>query len=166
MKTINYYLLFFCMVLFSCATNTSSAVEGSNQINSKSSILSDDDTKECMQYSSWQSDYWKEKNYRRCIYCNMYMMDLNCDLSENRVNYYNLSRSFIELSPEKADSAFWALRTGMNVKGETEVLLELGAYIAQKTNNIDDQLNQSKQKILRNGFDRDVLGHTTIPLAT
>ena len=140
MKIINYYLLFICLVLFSCATNTTSSIQESNQINSKTSTLSEDETKECMQYSSWQSDYWKEKNYRRCIYCNMYMMDLNCDLSENRVNYYNLSRSFIELSPEKADSAFWALRTGMNVKGETEVLLELGAYIAQKTNNIDDQL--------------------------
>ena len=28
----------------------------------------------------------------------------------------------------------------MDINGETEVLLELGAYIAQKTNNIDDQL--------------------------
>ena len=96
MKTINYYLLFICMVLFSCATNATSGLDGSNQINSKSSILSAEDTEECMQYSSWQSDYWKEKNYRRCIYCNTYMMDLSCDLSENRVNYYNLSRSFIE----------------------------------------------------------------------
>ena len=61
-----------------------------------------------MQYSSWQSDYWKEKNYRRCIYCNMYMMDLNCDLSENRVNIITF-QIFIELSTEKADSAFWAL---------------------------------------------------------
>ena len=74
------------------------------------------------------------------VYIVIYMMDLNCDLSENRVNYYNLSRSFIELSTEKADSAFWALRAGMDINGETEVLLELGAYIAQKTNNIDDQL--------------------------
>ena len=140
MKKINYYLLFICMVLFSCAANTSSGLEASNQINSKRSILSDEDAKECMQYSSWQADYWKEKNYRRCIYCNIYMKDLNCDLSEKRVNYYNLSRSFIELSAEKADSAFWALRAGMDVNGETEVLLELGAYIAKKINDVDDQL--------------------------
>ena len=73
MKIVNYYLLFICLVLFSCATNTTSGIEGSNQINSKTSTLSEDDTKECMQYSSWQSDYWKEKNYRRCIYCNIYI---------------------------------------------------------------------------------------------
>ena len=60
MKKINYYLLFICIVLFSCATNTI-RIRESNQINSKTSILSDDDAKECMQYSSWQSDYWKEK---------------------------------------------------------------------------------------------------------
>ncbi len=59
------------------------------------------------------------------------MMDLNCDLSENPINYYNLSRSFIELDQAKADSAFWALNAGMEINGDTEILLGLGAYISK-----------------------------------
>ena len=111
--------------------------------------LSELDTEECRMYRSYQSDYWKDKNYRRCIYCNMYMMDLDCDFSNNKVNYYNLARSFIELdrngctgecgcldSNTCADSAFWALNQGLDHNKDDEILLELGAYMSVKTDNI------------------------------
>ena len=124
-----------------CATNIDSGAQVSSKTGSKANIsIPLEDAEECNSYRSWQLDYWKDKNYRRCIYCNMYMIDLKCDLSEDPVNYYNLSRSFIELSPEKADSAFWALNIGMEANGETETLLELGAYISKKNNNIEDQI--------------------------
>ena len=125
----------------SCAATIETGSKDSSRVNSKTNIsIPPEDAEECNSYRSWQLDYWKDKNYRRCIYCNMYMMDLKCDLSEDPVNYYNLSRSFIELSSEKADSAFWALNIGMEANGETETLLELGAYISKKNNNIEDQI--------------------------
>ncbi len=135
------YLFLLSMLIMSCAATIESGSKDSSRVNSTTNIsIPSEDAEECNSYRSWQLDYWKDKNYRRCIYCNMYMMDLKCDLSEDPVNYYNLSRSFIELSPEKADSAFWALNIGMEANGETETLLELGAYISKKNNNIEDQI--------------------------
>ena len=137
---ITMKFVFVVIFLMSCTPT----VDINNQ-NSSSNIvsagsISTEDAEECNSYRSWQSDYWKDKNYRRCIYCNMYMMDLNCDLSENPVNYYNLARSFIELDAGKVDSAFWALNIGMDVSGESETLLELGAYISMENNNVEDQI--------------------------
>ncbi len=135
---LKIYIIFVSLFFISCATT----VDVDNQASPSGSVssISTEDAEECNSYRSWQSDYWKDKNYRRCRYCNMYMMDLNCDLSENPINYYNLSRSFIELDQAKADSAFWALNAGMEINGETEILLELGAYISKKTNNVEDQI--------------------------
>ncbi len=135
------YLFAMFILIMSCATNIKTDAQISSKSGAKVNIsIPAEDAEECNSYRSWQLDYWKDKNYRRCIYCNMYMMELKCDLSEDPINYYNLSRSFIEISPEKADSAFWALNIGMEENGETEVLLELGAYISKKNNNISDQI--------------------------
>ena len=132
--------IFIYMFFISCATTVDVDNQGSSYNKEGTGYVSSEEAEECSKYRSWQFDYWKDKNYRRSIYCNMYMMDLNCDLSENPVHYYNLARSFIELDTGKADSAFWALNIGMNVAGESEALLELGAYISKKINNSDDQI--------------------------
>ena len=137
---ITIKFIFISIFFVSCATTVDLNNQKSSSSGASIGFISVEDAEECNSYRSWQSDYWKDKNYRRCIYCNMYMMDLNCDLSENPVNYYNLARSFIELDVGKADSAFWALNIGMNVSGEDETLLELGAYISKENNNVEDQI--------------------------
>ena len=69
------------------------------------------------------------------------MMEMNCDNSiEYPVNYYNLSRSFLELDEVKIDSAFWALQQGLREDGNNETLLELGAYLSKKSNNTEQQI--------------------------
>tara|TARA_Y100001970_G_scaffold290664_1_gene425245 strand:- start:2338 stop:3681 length:1344 start_codon:yes stop_codon:yes gene_type:complete len=131
-----------CLFLWSCATtgNTNNLSDNS-QKTEKASSLSDEDIEECRLYQSYQYDYWKNRNYRRVVYCNMYMMEMNCDESiKYPVNYYNLSRSFIDLDASKIDSAFWALKQGLRENPENETLLELGAYLSKKSNNIDQQI--------------------------
>ena len=137
-------VLFLLIFLISCGPTVINDSSANSMTEGKtvSGTLSSDDIEECADYQNWQGDYWKNKNYRRCIYCNLYMLDLNCDLSEHSVNYYNLARSFIEINAEetKADSAFWALNLGLSAKGENEALLELGAYIAKKANSQEQRI--------------------------
>ena len=82
--------IFISIFFMSCATTVDVNNQKSSSNGASVGSISAEDAEECNSYRSWQSDYWKDKNYRRCIYCNIYMMDLNCDLSENPVNYYNL----------------------------------------------------------------------------
>ena len=130
-------IFIFC----SCSTtiNTTEFQDSSLNISSK---LSSEEDEECRLYQSYQYDYWKNRNYRRTIYCNMFMMEeLGCDASENyKPNYYNLSRSFIELDNAQADSAYWALKQGLKINKNNESLLELGAYVSRKTSNVQQQI--------------------------
>jgi len=69
------------------------------------------------------------------------MMEMNCDGSiDYPVNYYNLSRSFLDLEESKIDSAFWALQQGLREDSNNETLLELGAYLSKKSNNVNQQI--------------------------
>tara|TARA_Y100000994_G_scaffold61861_1_gene50062 strand:- start:5581 stop:6924 length:1344 start_codon:yes stop_codon:yes gene_type:complete len=139
-----YKLLFIIGILFlwNCATtNTTNNSLDKSENPVKKSSLSQEDIEECRLYQSYQFDYWKNRNYRRTIYCNMYMMEMNCDNSiEYPVNYYNLSRSFLELDEVKIDSAFWALQQGLREDGNNETLLELGAYLSKKSSNTEQQI--------------------------
>ena len=133
-KSKSIFYLFIIFILSACSVpvdidGTDKSVSSSSNV----STLSVEDTEECKLYQSYQYDYWKNRNYRRCIYCNMYMMDLNCDQSvDHKTNYYNLSRSFIELENSQPDSAYWALKQGLKINKNNETLLELGAYISRK----------------------------------
>ena len=142
------FILFNCSVTDEGIETATSSVPISN--------LSDENNEECRLYQSYQYDYWKNRNHRRTIYCNMYMMeDLGCDASDkHKPNYYNLARSFIELDPNVncedecgcvelgncADSAFWALKQGLKINKNDETLLQLGAYISRKSDNIEQQI--------------------------
>ncbi len=150
MRKYFYMVIIIIITLFwSCSTVDQSFLEDKSSQNSADVVLSASDAEECRMYRSYQSDYWKDKNYRRCIYCNMYMMEYDCDFSNDKVNYYNLARSFIELDSNDctsdcgcvdtgscADSAFWALNQGLEGNNDDEILLELGAYMSVKTDNI------------------------------
>ena len=69
------------------------------------------------------------------------MEELGCDASEDyKPNYYNLSRSFVELEEAQADSAYWALKQGLKINKNDESLLELGAYVARKTSDVQQQI--------------------------
>ena len=140
----NYKLLFIItgIILWNCTTtDTSNNESDSSKESKKVSNLSEEDIEECRLYQSYQHDYWKNRTYRRVIYCNMYMMDMNCDESiEYPVNYYNLSRSFLDIEGSKLDSAFWALQQGLKQDSNNETLLELGAFLSKKSNNINQQI--------------------------
>ena len=134
----NYYKLVWIIsgiILWNCAaTDTINKDSSSSKESKKISTLSEEEIEECRLYQSYQHDYWKSRNYRRVIYCNMYMMDVNCDESiDYPVNYYNLSRSFLDVEGEKIDSAFWALNQGLSKYSNNETLLELGAYLSKKS---------------------------------
>ena len=140
-----YSRLLFIMSLFflwDCATtDMGSQLTDNSKGSKKTSNLSEEDIEECRLYQSYQYDYWKNRNYRRVIYCNTYMMEMSCDESiKYPVNYYNLSRSFLDLKESKIDSAFWALQQGLREDANNETLLELGAYLSKKSNNIDQQI--------------------------
>ena len=128
------FILFNCSVTNEEIGKTISSVSASR--------LSEEDNTECKLYQSYQYDYWKNRNYRRTIYCNMYMMEeLGCDGSEkHKPNYYNLSRSFIELENPQPDSAYWALKQGLKINKNDESLLELGAYVSRKSDNVENQI--------------------------
>ena len=72
-----YKLLFIILaiILSNCTTidNDGNTSTNPNDLGKKSS-LSLDDIEECRLYQSYQYDYWKNRNYRRVIYCNMYMI--------------------------------------------------------------------------------------------
>ena len=185
-------IFIFLFLLCSCAVEVEDDVASDNSSSSYSQArsLSDADIEECKQYRSWQQDYYsKSKDYRRCIYCNQYMLELNCDLSEHPVNYYNLARSFIEIDEieeyvdtnengvwdegeaytdknenglydvggAKPDSALWALELGLQVKGEDEILLELGAYIAKKSNNQEQRIYYLERVLESNEYSQRAL---------
>ena len=137
-------LLFVTIAIFTwrCSSTEANNISSNNSKGSANTRkLSEEEIEECKNYQSYQYDYWKNRNYRRVIYCNMYMMDMNCDNSPDyQVNYYNLSRSFIEIENSQTDSAFWALKQGLREDGNNGILLELGAYLSHKTNNIDKQV--------------------------
>jgi len=213
-KIISIFLILLC----SCAVEVENDLAGdsSSSSSSTSRVLSEEDIEECATYRSWQNDYWKSKEYRRCIHCNQYMLDLNCDLSIKEiidtvmvidstyndttyeynvrietypVNYYNLARSFIEMDEiedyedsnangswdegetfkdknenglydiggAKPDSAFWALDLGLNAKGEDEILLELGAYIAKESNNQEQRIYYLERALEANEYNQRAL---------
>ena len=140
-----HYRFLFIMSLFflwNCATtDIGNQLIDNSKGSKKISNLSEEDIEECRLYQSYQYDYWKNRNYRRVIYCNTYMMEMSCDESiKYPVNYYNLSRSFLDLKESKIDSAFWALQQGLREDANNETLLELGAYLSKKSNNIDQQI--------------------------
>ena len=136
------FLIIWMLVLWNCATTDSISKDtNKSQSTKKMSSLSPEDIEECRLYQSYQHDYWKSRNYRRVIYCNTYMMEMNCDESiEYPVNYYNLSRSFLDIEGEKIDSAFWALNQGLSKYSNNETLLELGAYLSKKSNDSNKQI--------------------------
>ena len=142
---IMYFRLLFIIGLFflwNCAATESStrSSDDSKKIK-RASNLSEENIEECRLYQSYQYDYWKNRNYRRVIYCNMYMMEMDCNESiDYPVNYYNLSRSFLDLEESKIDSAFWSLQQGLREDANNETLLELGAYLSKKSNNVDQQI--------------------------
>ena len=141
----NYYKLVWIIsgiILWNCAaTDTINKDSSSSKESKKISTLSEEEIEECRLYQSYQHDYWKSRNYRRVIYCNMYMMDVNCDESiDYPVNYYNLSRSFLDVEGEKIDSAFWALNQGLSKYSNNETLLELGAYLSKKSSDTNKQI--------------------------
>ncbi len=140
---ISYMLMAF--ILFCCSTGIQGEIgaqASSSSTSSSKKILSIEADEECRLYQSYQYDYWKNRNYRRTIYCNMQMMEeLGCDESEKyKPNYYNLSRSFIELENPQADSAYWALKQGLKIDKNDESLLELGAYVSRKVSDVEQQI--------------------------
>ena len=85
----NFYILLISIFFMSCATNLESNIQASSKFNSKSiSSIPAEDAEECNSYRSWQLDYFKDKNYRRCIYCNMYTR--HCILYTVHSNVYNI----------------------------------------------------------------------------
>ena len=189
---LKIFFILLLVLLSSCGVQVEndSSGESSNSSFSLSTSLSEEEVEECKQYRSWQQDYYsKNKDYRRCIYCNQYMLDMNCDLSEYPVNYYNLARSFIEMDEAenyedangnglyddgesytdknenfqydiggaRPDSAFWALNLGLNVKGEDEILLELGAYIAKKSEDQNQRIYYLERVLESNEYNQRAL---------
>ena len=157
---ILYVLVIF--VFFGCSTGIQGEVDSqssSSSISSNKTALSEEADEECRLYQSYQYDYWKNRNYRRTIYCNMYMMEeLGCDGSENyKPNYYNLSRSFIELEDAQADSAYWALKQGLKINKNDESLLELGAYVSRKVSDVEQQIYYLDRVVSINEYNARVL---------